>query len=97
MTRTPKQDQGVEFMDDVMSINRARQMVLDSIARTISEIDHCLNKAVEMQAKVAAYDAELKPHVDGLLKTSVVSDLLTDMAAVKAAMVTYRDSHQGAR
>lgn len=95
MPQTPEQAAAANWLRKVASLQDARVQVIADIQRVIASIDHWRNTVTEVQATTRLLPADMQRPVEDLLAVEVLSDLLGDMDETRAALVKYRDDHQG--
>ncbi|MFH1184662.1 MAG: hypothetical protein V1755_06435 [Chloroflexota bacterium] len=94
---TDQQKQVKAFLVDFQSFNQAVDRVLSSVQETSAHIDHLTAMVAKWKDGLTAktFDPEIEAAAVQLMKIAAVQGLLDDQAALRAALVAYRDKHQG--
>lgn len=97
MPITPDQQALQKFLADMQSIKQTMDRILGDVQRTIASVDHLQSLADAYQAAVAAGEIpeSKRALVGAMLADDQVRSYLADCHALEAALVVFRDAHQG--
>lgn len=94
-------DQRIQVLDVMTKITSAKQSmdsILSTVQQAIAQIDHCAATMAEWQTKLAAgeFDKQVATVLQSMMSLGALQTALADQQKLKAALVAYRDAHQGA-